>query len=184
MRRSLSHVGGAARITGDPEAGALLAEAVSVPTSEEAEAFARGHVHGFHTYPARMHPITARRLVEAGQHDVLCRAAQPLDAGGEVLRARLDHAVGVEHQGVAGAERACAAYGISEPEVIRVPGTFELPVVAAALARAGYDAVVIATPAHGTAFDIAGTGVASVTSSQRALDVAIAVAGRRAVRQP
>ena len=43
---------------------------------------------------------------------------------------------------VAGAERACAAYGISEPEVIRVPGTFELPVVAAALARAGYDAVV------------------------------------------
>jgi 6,7-dimethyl-8-ribityllumazine synthase len=43
---------------------------------------------------------------------------------------------------VAGAERACAAYGISEPEVIRVPGTFELPVVAAALARDGYDAVV------------------------------------------
>jgi len=43
---------------------------------------------------------------------------------------------------VAGAERALAAYGISEPEVIRVPGTFELPVVAAALAKAGYDAVV------------------------------------------
>lgn len=43
---------------------------------------------------------------------------------------------------VAGAERALAAYGIGEPEVIRVPGTFELPVVAAALAREGYDAVV------------------------------------------
>ena len=43
---------------------------------------------------------------------------------------------------VAGAERALAAYGIGEPEVIRVPGTFELPVAAAALARAGYDAVV------------------------------------------
>ena len=43
---------------------------------------------------------------------------------------------------VAGAERALAAYGITEPEVIRVPGAFELPVVAAALAKAGYDAVV------------------------------------------
>ena len=43
---------------------------------------------------------------------------------------------------VGGAERALAAYGVNDPEVIRVPGTFELPVVAAALARAGYDAVV------------------------------------------
>ena len=43
---------------------------------------------------------------------------------------------------VAGAERALAAYGIAEPEIIRVPGTFELPVVAAALAQSQYDAVV------------------------------------------
>jgi 6,7-dimethyl-8-ribityllumazine synthase len=43
---------------------------------------------------------------------------------------------------VAGAERALAAYGIGEPEVLRVPGTFELPVVAAALAQEGYDVVV------------------------------------------
>ncbi len=43
---------------------------------------------------------------------------------------------------VGGAQRALAAYGIAQPEVIRVPGTFELPVVAAALAREGYDAVV------------------------------------------
>ena len=43
---------------------------------------------------------------------------------------------------VAGAERALAAYGIADPEIIRVSGTFELPVVAAALAREGYDAVV------------------------------------------
>lgn len=39
--------------------------------------------------------------------------------------------------------------------------------------------VVIATPAHGTAFDIAGQGKASVKSSQNALDIAIAIAGRR-----
>ena len=43
---------------------------------------------------------------------------------------------------VDGATRALAAYGIDEPEVVRVPGTFELPVVAAALAAQGYDAVV------------------------------------------
>lgn len=43
---------------------------------------------------------------------------------------------------VAGAERALAAYGITDAEVIRVPGTFELPVVASALAKSGYDAVV------------------------------------------
>jgi len=42
--------------------------------------------------------------------------------------------------------------------------------------------VVIATPAHGTAFDIVGKGLASTTSSQNALDIAIAVAGRRAAR--
>lgn len=43
---------------------------------------------------------------------------------------------------VAGAERALRAYGIDNPEILRVPGTFELPVVAAALAQRGYDAVV------------------------------------------
>lgn len=42
--------------------------------------------------------------------------------------------------------------------------------------------VVIATPAHGTAFDIVGKGLASTTSSQNALSIAIAVAGRRAAR--
>ena len=43
---------------------------------------------------------------------------------------------------VAGARRACDDYKVSDPALVRVPGTFELPVVAAALARQGYDAVV------------------------------------------
>jgi 6,7-dimethyl-8-ribityllumazine synthase len=43
---------------------------------------------------------------------------------------------------VAGARRACDDYKVADPTLVRVPGTFELPVVAAALARQGYDAVV------------------------------------------
>jgi len=43
---------------------------------------------------------------------------------------------------VAGAQRALAAHEVEAPVVVRVPGTFELPVVAAALAAQGYDAVV------------------------------------------
>lgn len=43
---------------------------------------------------------------------------------------------------VAGAQRACRDYQVESPTMLRVPGTFELPVVAAALAAQGYDAVV------------------------------------------
>ncbi len=43
---------------------------------------------------------------------------------------------------LAGAERALADFQVSEQQVVRVPGTFELPVVASALAAQGYDAVV------------------------------------------
>ena len=43
---------------------------------------------------------------------------------------------------VAGAQRACREYQVEEPTLVRVPGTFELPVVAGTLAAQGYDAVV------------------------------------------
>jgi 6,7-dimethyl-8-ribityllumazine synthase len=43
---------------------------------------------------------------------------------------------------LAGAERALADYSVQDKRVVRVPGTFELPVVASALAAQGYDAVV------------------------------------------
>jgi 6,7-dimethyl-8-ribityllumazine synthase len=43
---------------------------------------------------------------------------------------------------VAGARRALDAYQVEAPTLVRVPGSFELPVVAHALAEQGYDAVV------------------------------------------
>ena len=43
---------------------------------------------------------------------------------------------------VAGAQVALDRYQVGSSDVVRVPGSFELPVVAQALAREGYDAVV------------------------------------------
>ena len=43
---------------------------------------------------------------------------------------------------IAGALRALDEAGVAGPTVLRVPGTFELPVAAARLAKAGYDVVV------------------------------------------
>jgi hypothetical protein len=62
-RRSLTHVGGEAVLRGDPGAAAVLRDAFDVPSSLEAESLARAHVHGFHTYAARLHPLVAARLV-------------------------------------------------------------------------------------------------------------------------
>ena len=43
---------------------------------------------------------------------------------------------------IAGAQRALSDYRVEAPSVVRVPGSFELPVVAAALADRGYEAIV------------------------------------------
>ena len=43
---------------------------------------------------------------------------------------------------LAGADRALTEAGVAEVTVVRVPGSFELPLAAQAAARAGYDAVV------------------------------------------
>ena len=43
---------------------------------------------------------------------------------------------------LAGAHEALTAYQVASVEVVRVPGSFELPVVAQALAKQGYDAVI------------------------------------------
>ncbi len=43
---------------------------------------------------------------------------------------------------LAGAKRALVDYRVEQPAVVRVPGSFELPVVVGALAERGYEAVV------------------------------------------
>jgi DNA modification methylase len=71
QRRSLTHVGGAVETAGDGDVARMLAQALDVPAHNEAkdrespDEADRTHVHGFHTYPARMHPVTAARLVLA-----------------------------------------------------------------------------------------------------------------------
>jgi hypothetical protein len=73
QRRPLTNIGGPIDVAGDEDDSALLAHALDVsPTSDDADVRdpasddpARAHVHGFHSYPARMHPETASRLVHA-----------------------------------------------------------------------------------------------------------------------
>jgi len=65
-RRSLSHVGGEVEQGGSPEVARALAYALDVaPSGDLDDEPERADVHGFHVYPARMHPTTAARLVRA-----------------------------------------------------------------------------------------------------------------------
>jgi hypothetical protein len=65
-RRALTNVGGAITTEGDRADAERLAHALDVPpATDDDNDPARAHVHGFHTYPARMHPLTAARLVAA-----------------------------------------------------------------------------------------------------------------------
>ena len=59
MRRALSSSTGKIRSGGDPDAAQVLAAALHAAIGEEA----RRDVHGFHSYPARLHPATAARLL-------------------------------------------------------------------------------------------------------------------------
>jgi hypothetical protein len=76
-RRALTQVGGDAEIRGDRSVGRWLAYALDV------EPHVDRWTHGFHTYPARMHPDTAARLLEG--LDPGARVLDPFCGGGTVL---------------------------------------------------------------------------------------------------
>jgi len=59
-KRSLSHTGGRCRLSGDPALAAKLQQCLAVDPDAKLP-----FTHGFHAYPARMHPETARRVIEA-----------------------------------------------------------------------------------------------------------------------
>jgi DNA modification methylase len=59
-RRALSAMGGPTRVWGDAKLGAILAEALDDAGTQEADVL----THGFHSYPARMHPAIARVVIE------------------------------------------------------------------------------------------------------------------------
>jgi hypothetical protein len=61
QRRALTHIGGSVLVRGDEGDGRRLERAVCVESDPRE---IRAHVHGFHAYTARMHPVTARRLID------------------------------------------------------------------------------------------------------------------------
>jgi SAM-dependent methyltransferase len=117
-RRALTHVGGAVAFEGDATFRPILERALDVPSSAEAEDVARAHVHGFHSYPARLHPITAARLCE----DLGARGDRVLDpfcgSGTVLVEARLAGraAVGVDANPLAVRLAMLKARGVAEPK--------------------------------------------------------------------
>ena len=59
-RTALSQLGGDVELSGDATLSETLRDAFDVAATETAEL---ADVHGFHSYPARMHPDTAQRLI-------------------------------------------------------------------------------------------------------------------------
>jgi hypothetical protein len=98
QRRSLTHVGGAVDSAGRPRVAEAIAEALHVEPARVADEPKEGgathtddddperaHIHGFHTYPARMHPTTAARLVRALAPGARATVLDPFCGSGTVL---------------------------------------------------------------------------------------------------
>jgi 16S rRNA G966 N2-methylase RsmD len=79
-RSSLSNVGGEASTWGDPTAAEALAEALHGADEAPADEL----THGFHTYPARMHPAIASRVLHAFSREG-DRVLDPFCGSGTVL---------------------------------------------------------------------------------------------------
>lgn len=60
-RRPISHAGGKVELLSGPEE---LQRAIERALNVDPERGVRDHVHGFHSYPARLHPVTAASLIE------------------------------------------------------------------------------------------------------------------------
>jgi len=87
-RKALSNIGGAVQTKGDSRICKVLQDALNVVPDEQASML---HIHGFHTYTARLHPATASRLIRGlmprrGEHllDPFCGSGTVL-AEGRVL---------------------------------------------------------------------------------------------------
>ena len=78
-RVALSQFEGKVRVTGVPEVGKLLSQALRPgPKSDP-----RTLTHGFHPWPARLHPHTARTIIRAT--DLQGIVADPFMGGGTVM---------------------------------------------------------------------------------------------------
>lgn len=83
LRRSLANLGGEIEVRGDLALAPLMREALTLPTGFDERAL----THGFHAWPARLHPHTARVLVRAAPAGAI---ADPFMGGGTTpLEARL-----------------------------------------------------------------------------------------------
>lgn len=78
-RRPLSAPTGAILEHGDPRIASRLAEAFRIASQEDPDTL----THGFHTWPARMHPAMARALIEVGPSEG--GILDPFMGGGTVL---------------------------------------------------------------------------------------------------
>jgi hypothetical protein len=119
-RRALTHVGGRTRTEGDPAEARALAHALDVePSGDDEDDPSRAHVHGFHPYPARMHPATAGRLVQ-GFTQPGATVLDPFCGSGTVLVESLvlgRNAVGIDLNPLAVRLARCKTRPRTSPEI-------------------------------------------------------------------